>query len=150
MSKKNSIYDFLHFKTLSDGLNKSDMAFFRKVCRWYSTNFHTPLHIVMECKEVQWDEILLHYYEDQIEEIPFNSLYDIACQEYIPEFAEQFEEENQAFADALVEEQRRDLERKKRREGKKEKLAPATTNKKVEKSKAEPKSINLNFEEEEY
>jgi len=75
MSRKNTnIYQYLQTEAIGGNLTNSDLAFFRKVCRWYSTTFHTPLHQVMQCKDVQWDEILLHYYEDQMEDLPFNNI----------------------------------------------------------------------------
>ena len=111
MSKKVSIYEALQTEVISDILNQSDMNFFRKVCRWYSTTFHTPLHIVMECREVQWDEVLTHYYESQMEELGYNQVFDIATKEYIPELAAEFEEENKEFARALVKEQKATLKK---------------------------------------
>jgi len=143
MSKKTNIYEFLQMEAVAGGLTKSDLSFFRKVCRWYSSTFHTPLHEVMECKVVQWDDILLHYYEEQMEDLPFNSLYDIACQEYIPELAEEFDKENEEYAMALVEEQEKTI---KKREAKQAKKKPAP---KPEPELKKPKSMNLSFEDEE-
>lgn len=139
-------------EAVAGGLAKTDIAFFRKVCRWYSNSFHTPLHEVMQCKAVQWDEILLHYYEEQMEDLPFNTLYDIACQEYIPELAEQYEKENEEYAQALVEEQQKTIElRKKKNKQKQEvKSALSTSVKKTEPVGAKSvKPINLSFEDEE-
>lgn len=116
MSKKTNIYEYLQTEAISGTLNKSDLAFFRKVCRWYSKTFHTPLHIVMECKQVQWDEVLLSYYEENMNDLPYNQVFDIACQEYIPELAQEFDKENEEYAEALVEEQQRTLERKKKKQ----------------------------------
>jgi len=143
MSKKTNIYEFLQMEAVAGGLTKSDLSFFRKVCRWYSSTFHTPLHEVMECKVVQWDDILLHYYEEQMEDLPFNSLYDIACQEYIPELAEEFDKENEEYAMALVEEQEKTIKKREAKQAKK-KQAP-----KPEPELKKPKSMNLSFEDEE-
>lgn len=44
-------------------------AHFRKICRWYSREFYTPLHIVIN--ELPFEEILQHYYEHT-----FSTLYD--------------------------------------------------------------------------
>tara|TARA_R100000951_G_C2553418_1_gene153213 strand:- start:222 stop:563 length:342 start_codon:yes stop_codon:yes gene_type:complete len=65
----------------------------------------------MECKVVQWDEILTHYYENQMEELGYNTVFEIATREYIPELAEEFEEENKEFARALVKEQKATLKK---------------------------------------
>lgn len=154
MNKKNSIYDYVQLEAVAGGLVKSDIAFFRKVCRWYSTTFHTPLHEVMDCKVVQWDDILLHYYEDQMEDLPFNSLYEIACREYIPELAEEFDKENEEYAASLVEEQQRTVERKKKKDEQKQvlKTAPSASVNKTEEvvqNKEMPKPVNLSFDDEE-
>lgn len=110
MSKKRvTVFEALQTEIMSDILNRSDMSFFRKVCRWYSSTFHTPLHIVMDCKVIQWDDILVHYYEDQMESFGYNTVFEIATREYIPELAEEFEEDNKEFARALVKEQKATL-----------------------------------------
>lgn len=144
MSKKTSVYEFLQMEAVEGGLTKSDMAFFRKVCRWYSSTFHTPLHEVMECKVVQWDDILLHYYEGQMEELSFNNLFDIACQEYIPELAEEFEQENAEYAEALREEQERTVKKREERLAKKAKQNPQE----IPQAKP-PAPMKMNFEDEE-
>ena len=144
MSKKSNVYDFLQLEAVAGGLVKSDIAFFRKVCRWYSSTFHTPLHQVMECKVVQWDDILLHYYEDQMEDLPFNNLYDIACQEYIPELAAEIDKENEDYALSLVEEQQRTVKKREARLAKKKQAAAPPVNK-----TEAPKATNMTFEDEE-
>lgn len=123
MQKKTNIYQYLQTEAIGGVLTSSDLAFFRKVCRWYSKEFSTPLHVVMEGSVIPWDEVLLHYYEEQIEDMPFNAVYDIACQDFLPDLAEEFEKENEEYAQALVEEQKRTLEKKKKRDEKKAKVA---------------------------
>lgn len=146
MNKKTNIYEYLQTEAISGTLNRSDLAFFRKVCRWYSKTFHTPLHTVMECKVVQWDEILLSYYEENMSDLPYNQVYDIACQEYIPELADQYEKENEEYAEALVEEQQRTVERRKKKQEAKAKAEP-----KVEEPKEQPKppEMKMSFDDEE-
>jgi hypothetical protein len=36
-------------------------AEYRRICRWYSTKFYTPLHVVEEDLPIQY--VLTHYYE---------------------------------------------------------------------------------------
>lgn len=144
MDQKANIYQFLQTQAIAGVLTKSDMAFFKKVCRWYSKTFHTPLSVVMECREVQWDEILTHYYEEQMEELSFNHIFEVACQEYIPELAEEFEKENQEYADSLLEEQQRTIERKKKKDMLKGKAPQATPQVEVK-----PPEVKMSFNDEE-
>lgn len=44
-------------------------AHFRKICRWYSREFYTPLHVVIN--ELPFEEVLQHYYEQT-----FSTLHD--------------------------------------------------------------------------
>ena len=118
MKRKTTIYEALQTEVIADILTHSDMNFFRKVCRWYSTTFHTPLDQVINGDIMQWDEILLHYYETQMEGIGYNEVYEVATKEYIPELAEQYEEENREFAKALVKEQKETLKKAKAKEKK--------------------------------
>lgn len=128
--KKATLYEAIQTEVMADILIHSDMNFFRKVCRWYSTTFHTPLHIVMECVTIQWDEILLHYYESRLEDIGYNQVYEIAVKDFIPELAEEYEEDNREFAKSLVAEQKRTLAKQKAR------------NKTAEVSKSDTSKVN--------
>ena len=162
-----TIYTALQLEAISGILNRSDINFYRRVCRWYSKEFHTPLHIVIEGKVVQWDEILLNYYESQMEDIGYNQVYDMAIQEYIPELAEKFEDENQAFANALIAEQHQTIAKKKAKDKAVEEklasnhrkttisganLAPTGSEKKTEDPATDkttpPTSMRLSFEDE--
>ena len=84
-----------------------------------------------------WPTILTHYFDDQLDNIPYDTAFDMAVDDYFPEFAKQEDEENQAFADSLIEEQERSLARKEAREGK----APAP--KQVSEKKEE---ISMSFD----
>jgi len=150
MTKKTfNIYQYLQTEAIGGTLTNSDINFYRKVCRWYSKTFHTPLHIVMDGKTIQWDEILTHYYEEQMEEIPYNAVYEIACKDYIPELAEEMEAEDAAYAESLVEEQRKTLEAKKKREKKKQLKQPKKEEKQedeqIDQPKEKPPEMKLNF-----
>lgn len=109
----------------------------------------------MECKRVQWDEILLHYYEEYMEDAPYNSIFDTACRDFIPELAKELEEEDQKFADALVEEQKRTIAAKKERDRKKKEKkkidkkqkVSVKDNKEEKKKTPEIKEMNLKFDD---
>ena len=133
MKNRTSIYQALQIKAIFGMLNKTDIYFFRKICRWYSEKFNTPLHEVMKGDIITWDEVLLHYYESQFEEIGYNNVYELACEEYIPELADHREQENIEFAKALEEEQKETLKRKKEKKS----------------LKNPPPQMRLNFEDEE-
>jgi hypothetical protein len=146
MNKK-TIYEAIQMQAVSDILSQTDVHFFRKVCRWYSKNFHTPLHQVMDGSVVLWDEVLLHYYESQMEELSYNQLYDLAVNEYVPELSEILEEENQEFANALIEEQKRTIAKKKAKMSNNNQKT-IVTGVKEEKPHVAPQNINFNFEDE--
>lgn len=127
MSKYN-LYNQIQTEAVANALLKSDISFFRKVCRWYSKTFSTPLHLVMEGNVVAWDEVLTHYYEDQIEDVSYDKIYEIACREYVDEIAEEVEKEDEEYAKALIKEQKKTLKKKKEKEAKKQKKLPPKMN----------------------
>ena len=94
------IYEKIQTEAIFNVLNKTDLYFFRKICRWYSKTFSTLLKYGLDGKIIQWDEILLHYYESQMENMEYNQVYNIAVEEYLPELSDEREIEDQAFADA--------------------------------------------------
>lgn len=132
MSNDFNIFRAKQIEAAQGILEDSESAFFRKVCRWYSKNFSTPLDEVLACSRMQWDDMLLHFYEDSMENVMYNDIFDMACANLLPEMQEKIEEENRLYAEALVEEQKRTLEKKKLKE-----------KKKIEKK--EPQNINMSF-----
>lgn len=90
-------------------LEPDESAYFRKICRWYSKNFHTPLFQVYK---LPIDHVLTNYYESTMEDIPYNDLIDLTVQDFLPELAEQEEDGNDAYAKALEEEQQLTLDKK--------------------------------------
>jgi hypothetical protein len=52
--------------------------FYRRVCRWYSKSFHTPLH---EVEQLPWKNILLAYFEERFYEM-YNSPSEEVLQQY--------------------------------------------------------------------
>ena len=59
----------INYKALSDialagVMNPTEKVFYRRVCRWYSREFATPLRDVETCSP---EHVLTHYYEDYYE-----------------------------------------------------------------------------------
>ena len=109
------LYKSIQIKPIESVLDSDDANSYRKICRWYSKTFHTPLQDVYN---LDFEHVLSNYYESTFEEIPYNDLYDIAIEDFIPELAEQNNEDAEQYAKDLEAEQIRTLERKARREGK--------------------------------
>lgn len=59
-------YDALKLLALRAVMNPDGEASFRSICRWYSTTFHTPLHLVDDLPE---DDVLLAYFESTYEDM---------------------------------------------------------------------------------
>jgi len=108
------LYKSIQIKAIEAVLDPDDTYSYRRICRWYSKTFHTPLQDVYQ---LDFEHVLLNYYESTFEEIPYNDLYDIAIEDFIPELAEQNNEDAEQYAKDLEAEQIRTLERKARREG---------------------------------
>ena len=66
--------------------------FYRKVCRYYSKNFNTPLH---EVEELAFSKVLQHYFEDVLESYNPEMFYDVVVQIAYPELLENEEEQLQ-------------------------------------------------------
>jgi primosomal protein N' len=109
------LYKSIQIKAIEAVLDPDDTYSYRRICRWYSKTFHTPLQDVYK---LDFEHVLSNYYESTFEEIPYNDLYDIAIEDFIPELAEQNNEDAEQYAKDLEAEQIRTLERKARREGK--------------------------------
>jgi hypothetical protein len=89
----------IQLEALNTVLLKTDLGFYRRVARWYSTTFHTPLHLV---NTIPWEELLTHYYESHYEQMPYNELIRLA-KDTLPELAKEEEEANEEFIKALLE-----------------------------------------------
>ena len=85
-------------------------SFERKVRRWFSKEHSTPY---LDTFDIPWDELLLHYYESRLANMSYNEVFDLAVEEFLPEFVKISEEEDQAFADSLLKEQEAALKAKK-------------------------------------
>lgn len=110
-------------KALESVLLETHEFFERKVRRWFSKQFSTPY---MDTFDIPWEEILLHYYESSIENLTYNEVYDLAVAEYLPEFMDAQEEEDEQFAQDLIKEQEATVKAKQAKDMAKDELAKAT------------------------
>lgn len=154
MSKKNKtfdytqIYELIQLKAIESILTNNLEYFERKVRRWYSKTFSTPLK---ETFKIPWAEVLLHYYESVLEEKDYNEVYELAASEYIPELAKEREIQDKEFEKYLIEEQKQNLEDKAKREGKdpqKSQSLKSEVSSEDEESKPEPiTDLNMTFDD---
>lgn len=62
-----NIYEAIRFAALRNVVKEGDLDYaMRKIFRWYSKTFHTPLHVV---EELPTEYILQHYWESQYEDL---------------------------------------------------------------------------------
>ena len=113
----NDLYRLEQLKALRSAFFKDNVFFYRKVCRWYSTTFHTPL---MEVYKLSFNHIIQNYYESQMEELDNNQLFDLATKEMLPEFIKKSDDYDEAFARSLEEEQAQTLKNKEKHKKKAE------------------------------
>lgn len=105
----NNIYRSYQIQAAEAVLDPDEQAFYRKICRWYSKNFFTPLHIV---EALPTDQILTNYYEASMEQIPYNDLYDIVMEDFLPELVQENEDNLEEFMQDLELEQAETLKAK--------------------------------------
>ena len=104
-----NLYRSYQIKAVESVLDPDEAYFYRKVCRWYSTKFHTPLLTV---ESLPLDQILTNYYESTMESISYNDLYDIAIEDFLPEIQEENDKETEALMADLEKEQAEQLAKK--------------------------------------
>lgn len=118
-------YKFKQLEAIDNILNKDDIYFQRKLYRWFSTTYNTPL---LEVYELDWDFVLTHYYEANLEKLGYNEVLSLAKDDYLTEFMEENDEEAQKFVESLLGEQEETIKKKE--------------------NKDNPKEISFNFEDE--
>ncbi len=161
-----SLYYQAKLKAVENILNDDDLSFYKKITRWYSTTFATPLQEVR--KKIAFVNVLQEYYESTMEDSDFNDVYEYAMRDMLPEFMEEMEQGDVEFAKSLVEEQKAGLERKRRRDmklkdeetieieeetletkpPKREPLTAHETGERPQPSKDKPEDISLTFDDE--
>lgn len=152
--QKKSLYYQAKLKAVENTLNDDDISFYKRVTRWYSTTFATPLQEVRN--KIAWPQILQEYYESTMEDTDFNDVYEYAMRDILPEFMEEIEASDEEFAQNLIDEQQQTIKKKKQREMKlkddteieveEETLKEPTNHETGEKPK--PKEIGMSFDEE--
>lgn len=141
-------YQSMQMEAVYNALTKSEVFFERKVRRWFSKNYSTPL---LETYKIPWPDLLIHYYEAAIEDRNHNELYELAVENYLPVFINKKEEEDKAFAERLVKEQQETL-RKKRGITKGRTEKPQETKPRAKSGVSEMKhgEMQLNFKEDDF
>ena len=105
----NFIYEHQQLKAMEGKLTGSLVAFERKVRRWYSKEFATPLQ---DTFKIPWDDILLNYYEASIENTDHNQIFEASI-DMLPELAKEREQIDAEFDKELEVEQRKTIKRQK-------------------------------------
>jgi len=140
-----SIYSYYQLLAIEGKLNKTDVAFEKKVRRWYAKELRVAFDATFK---IPWTDIISHYYDDQIEEAPYNAIYDMAVTEYLPEVAKAEEVENQAYADSLVQEQKESYEKYLKKNPDKKRIEEPKkepTQEDIEKKEAERTSVDFDM-----
>ena len=110
MSDKFSIYGYYQFESIEEKLLRKDVAFEKKVRRWLCKELGMGFKATFD---LPWSEVMSIYYDAQIEDLDYNTVYDIAVSSYLPEKAEEQEAADIAFAESLVVEQEESVKKKK-------------------------------------
>ena len=101
-------FHYLQLKAFDNVFNPTDDYLQRKICRWYSKEYNTPLHQVLE---MSFDNILTHYYESMFENMNSTQLYDNLIP-HLPEIIEEQDTEDEEFTQMLEKEQENQLKKK--------------------------------------
>lgn len=91
--------------------------FYRRICRYYSQNFHTPL---LEVYELPWAFVFTNYLEHIMENNNTKEyIYDLSIEMFYPELVESEEEELQDWIKKIEEEEeaKRQAKAKKEKQG---------------------------------
>lgn len=109
------IYLTEQLKAVQALLHDTPDFFYRKVCRWYSKEYHTPL---IQVYDLPYHHVLQNYYEAQFDKRSYNDVFDYTTKELLKLFIDKEEEANKAFAEELLKEQQATIARKKAKEEK--------------------------------
>lgn len=86
MTKQRDLHYYLQLKAIQNVLSNNDEYFYRKICRWFSKEFSTP---IKDVESLPWDYIITHYYESHIETMSKQPLLDFIVDTYFPEIREE-------------------------------------------------------------
>lgn len=110
MSDNQSIYKALQLQALEGKLLSTNDFFERKVRRWFSNSFATPY---LKTFEIPWDQILLNYYEANLEKLSHNqALQTLLDSDYVPEIGEHRQKQEEEYDQILETEQKQTLIKK--------------------------------------
>jgi primosomal protein N' len=151
--KKNSQVDFnyykyLQLKSLDLIFNPNDAYFQRKICRWYSKEYSTPLKQVLV---MAFDEVLTHYYENQFESIPRNDLIEMLINDHLPELSSEEDDDVDEWVENLELEQAASLEKKEKKQSLNNPTVPVVKKQSsTSKTPLQPEDIVMKFDESDF
>ncbi len=97
MSSDFDIFKDLQILALDSHVNPDEASFYRKLCRWFSAEFHTSM---FEVEKQPVEYLLSHYFEHKLEKMDKEEL--IKYKKFLihQEVVLEEEEEDEAFAEA--------------------------------------------------
>ena len=98
-----NIYEHLEILALHSVSTKKDPSYtYRKICRWFSREFNTPLPQVIK---LPVEFILQNYYEAQFESLRQDELFSLMRYHADPEYIEEVETSDDEFLRQIQEEE---------------------------------------------
>lgn len=141
-------YKYLQLKALDSIFNPDDVYFQRKICRWYSKEFSTPLDQVMRSS---FADILVHYYENQFENIPKNDLIDMMVDDHLTDITIEKDDEVDEWVENLEAEQLATLEKKEKKQSLNNQTIPIVKNQpSTSKPPLQPEDIVMKFDDKDF
>jgi hypothetical protein len=141
-------YSFLQLKAIDSIFNPTDSYQQRRICRWYSKEFSTPLHIVLA---MPFTQVLTHYYEDTFSQMDRNDLIDMTIEDHLPEIEAEYDDELREWTESLVEEQNRTLAVKEKKQSLNNKVVPVNNSNPVHSNPpSQPEDISMTFKDEDF
>jgi primosomal protein N' len=141
-------YKYLQIKAIDSIFNPTDTYFQRKICRWYSKEFSTPLKQVLS---MHFEEVLTHYYENQFETIPNNDLIDMMIDDHLPELSSEKDDDVDEWVENLELEQAASLEKKEKKQSLNNPTVPVIKNQSsTSKTPLQPEDIVMKFDDKDF
>jgi primosomal protein N' len=152
MKKNNQVdfnyYKYLQLKALDSVFNPNDLYLQRKICRWYSKEYNTPLKQVLV---MAFDEVLTHYYENQFENIPHNDLIDMLVDDHLPDVSSEEDEDIEEWVEDLELEQAENLKKKEKRQSLNNPTVPVIKKQSsTSKNPLQPEDIVMKFDDKDF
>lgn len=103
------VLDIVRIKAMRATIKPDEESWIRRIQRWYSREFSTPLHMV---GELPLEEVLLHYFEEMYEKLKPEERHDLAIKIIeTPEEKEVREAEERKSEEELIEMAKADNDR---------------------------------------